>query len=944
MDRRNFLKLLGVTSSTALVTSCGVDKANEKIIPYVVSPELDVFPGRPYYMNTSCSECPANCGMTVTIKEKVYDGQRELFPTKLEGLKGHPINDGALCMRGQAGLFRLYHPDRIKRPMMKDQSGNLRVATWKEAFEIISEKLKMANTTNKSNFYCSSKNSGTFAELLDEFCRENKIERIPEIEWFSYGNIKAANELVFNIRDIPQYKLDKTDFLLTFGADIFETFLNPVFFTKQYAQAKKASRLKWYHFEPHISLTGMQSNQRFQIKPNSESVILAFLIHTIFEKKLQRRSLSVKMFQLIPKLAVNEVTNLTGISEDQLNNVVLALSQAKNPLVISGGVSTGNKFGLQTAVLTAILQYILGSIGVCIDFTDTYNYTRVGTATDLDHFLKQLNQESLGVVFVSKLDFTSQIPKFEAFLSGLKRAELSIGMAEVLNETVQNCDVILPLSHTLESWGDTKPQTGIRNFYQPVIDTQYDSLTEGEIILRLSAHIGNSSSNLTFKDHLFNRWEVLYGGEESTELFKSAFKLETSSPLKVALNQNKLLGYLTKITSKPEVKGPVLILAPSIRNYDGRSKNLILLEEIPDPLTTISYGSWILISPETASEFDLDNFDEINLNIGDFSIDLQVKIQILLGKGVFVVQQNLIPPREDPLSIQIEEFYWVLEGIEIKKTGRKKTFPVLAGSVEEEHRGILPPEGEEAHSYSSEAEHKSLYPPHKHETYRWGLTIDLDSCIGCGACSAACYVENNIPIVGEEEHLKGREMSWIRIEPFFSQETGRAEFVPVMCQHCDNAPCEPVCPVYAAYHNPEGLNVQVYNRCVGTRYCANNCPYKVRRFNWFDHHLPEPLDKMYNPDLSVRGRGIMEKCTFCIQRIRSAKDTAKDQNRNIRDGEVITACAQTCPTNAITFGNLLDKTSTVYNLAEQEGSYRILEELGTQPAIHYLKKKNTDKD
>ncbi|MCK5453922.1 MAG: 4Fe-4S dicluster domain-containing protein [Calditrichia bacterium] len=252
----------------------------------------------------------------------------------------------------------------------------------------------------------------------------------------------------------------------------------------------------------------------------------------------------------------------------------------------------------------------------------------------------------------------------------------------------------------------------------------------------------------------------------------------------------------------------------------------------------------------------------------------------------------------------------------------------------EEGRGLLPPEDDHSH----EGNHERWYPEHEHVNYRWGMAIDLESCIGCNACAVACYVENNIPIVGKEEHLLGREMSWIRIQPYFD-EAEKMEFVPMLCQHCDNAPCEPVCPVYAAYHNPEGLNVQVYNRCVGTRYCANNCPYKVRRFNWFDHRLPEPLDKMYNPDVSVRDRGIMEKCTFCIQRIRSAKDMAKDENRLLEDGEVIPACAQTCPTKAITFGNLEDKNSRVHKLAQSEKAYRALEELGTEPAVNYLRKR-----
>jgi molybdopterin-containing oxidoreductase family iron-sulfur binding subunit len=277
--------------------------------------------------------------------------------------------------------------------------------------------------------------------------------------------------------------------------------------------------------------------------------------------------------------------------------------------------------------------------------------------------------------------------------------------------------------------------------------------------------------------------------------------------------------------------------------------------------------------------------------------------------------------------------------VNVSKTGQKVAIPILAGSMAEGGRGMLPVE--DAHEHGHQGDNKPWYPKHEHKNYRWGMAIDLESCIGCNACVAACYVENNLPLVGADEHLRGREMSWLRIQPYFDKKEN-IEFLPMLCQHCDNAPCEPVCPVYAAYHNPEGLNVQVYNRCVGTRYCSNNCPYKVRRFNWFDYHLPEPLDKMYNPDLSVRGRGIMEKCTFCIQRIRAAKDHAKDEGRLVQDGEVVPACAQTCPTNAITFGNLEDKNSRVYQLAHSQRAYHALEELGTEPAVNYLRKRGND--
>jgi molybdopterin-containing oxidoreductase family iron-sulfur binding subunit len=379
-----------------------------------------------------------------------------------------------------------------------------------------------------------------------------------------------------------------------------------------------------------------------------------------------------------------------------------------------------------------------------------------------------------------------------------------------------------------------------------------------------------------------------------------------------------------------------LCIVPSIRTFDGRGKDLPLLKEIPDPLSTITYGDWISVSEATAEEMNLQDRDEVEISLGNLTRQYPVKVMKKMPPAVWMVQREVFPDADTFVDPRSGEASWYLSDVSIRKTGNRLPMPILSGSMKEEGRGLLPHEDKHGHGHGGE--HGEWYPEHEHENYRWGMAIDLDSCIGCNACTAACYVENNVPIVGKEEHLLGREMSWIRIQPYVDKQDNM-EFVPMLCQHCDNAPCEPVCPVYAAYHNPEGLNVQVYNRCVGTRYCANNCPYKVRRFNWFDYRLEAPLDKMYNPSISVRDRGIMEKCTFCIQRIRSAKDKAKDENRLVADGEVTPACAQTCPTDAITFGNLDDKNSRVYQLAHSERAYYALEELGTKPAISYLRKK-----
>jgi molybdopterin-containing oxidoreductase family iron-sulfur binding subunit len=436
----------------------------------------------------------------------------------------------------------------------------------------------------------------------------------------------------------------------------------------------------------------------------------------------------------------------------------------------------------------------------------------------------------------------------------------------------------------------------------------------------------------SYQEYVLNEWKKSYGESFIEEVLNKGYLEETPDKDEVKLQEGSLKNHLKSLKLPEVMKKPVLLVTPSIRSFDGRSADLPLLNEIPDPVTTISYGKWVSISEKTARKDKLRDGDELQISSSKMSVKLPVKIQEGLAEGVYTVHQGMV----DSILIQTDgrsgEIISYLEGVKISKTGRSERLPILSGSIAHEGKGVIP--------YPAHAKHaiSSMYAKHEHKDYRWAMAIDLDLCTGCSSCVAACYIENNIPIVGKKEHLIGREMSWIRIEQHKDAHE-KINMVPMLCQHCDNAPCEPVCPVFAAYHNPEGLNAQIYNRCVGTRYCANNCPYKVRRFNWFDQDWPDPLDKMQNPAVSVRTKGIMEKCTFCVQRIRVAKDLAKDDSRKVRDGEVVPACAQTCPTEAIVFGNILDRKSRVYELAHSKRSTRIFEDLGVEPAVHYLPKK-----
>jgi molybdopterin-containing oxidoreductase family iron-sulfur binding subunit len=467
---------------------------------------------------------------------------------------------------------------------------------------------------------------------------------------------------------------------------------------------------------------------------------------------------------------------------------------------------------------------------------------------------------------------------------------------------------------------------------RPALDPMGDTRSEGDVLLELRRRSGERVA-ASYQERLFEGWRARYGDEELRAFTETGFRDEPPKPSPIALDAARAAAFLRGLDLPPPLALPVLVLAPSIRRFDGRSRPLKLLEEVPDPLTTVTYGPWVSVSTADAGRLGLKDGDELRLGVGGWSAELPARIQPGLAAGVFVVQRDVLegfPGGVEPLS---GEATCTLPALRVERAGRTGAMPFLSGSPSQHGRGLIPdPQHRKEHPGRV-----SLYPEHQHPEHQWGMAIDVDRCIGCGACVAACYVENNVPVTSAVDHLRGREMSWLRIEPFYDAG-GAVEFLPMLCQHCHYAPCEPVCPVYAAYHNPEGLNVQVYNRCIGTRYCSHNCPYKVRRFNWWTHEREAPLDQLRNPDLSVRTKGMMEKCTFCVQRIRAAKDHARDEGRRVRDGEVVTACAQSCPTRAIVFGDLADPSSRAAGLVGAKGSWRVFEQLGTEPSVRYLRR------
>jgi len=857
---------------------------------------------------------------------------REGRPVKLEGIPGHPVSDGGLCVRGQSSLYRLYHPERLRGPLARN-GGKLRPISWEDAFSRVAGSLKGSREKGRKNLFLSGRTTGSVSRIADAACERLGVERLPEYEVYSHAAVKEANALLFGERDVPHYRIEEADFLLTVGADLLETHVSPVAYTRKISSARAGGDLLWYHVEPHISLTGANADRRYAIAPGREPLLLSFLLREVLEKRTPKVRLPAELLAALPRTTASTVSGITGIPPESLKEIADRLAAAKRPLVIAGGVGTSQPGGLDVASAAGLLQWVTGAFPERVDFARSENYRAVGTLRDMENLSARMGRGEAGVVFLFRTDPVSSLPPRLAFRENLKKADLSVGMGEFLDDTLREADLVLPLSHSLESWGDVEPRRGIVSLLQPVLPPLHDTLSDGDVLLGL---LGNPSGKRPaggYRDLLAAAWGKRLGESGRSRLLRQGY-LEEAVPKKpVSLDGKKAVSALRGVGEAGDVVKPVLFLTPSLRTFDGRSRNLPLLSEIPDPLTTITYGSWISVSEDTATRAGLRDRDEVTVAAADWKVVLPAKVQPGLPAGVFVVFRDAVPAppiRTDPRTGGPVD---TIEGVRIAKTGRTVAIPILSGSLSQQGRGLIP---DPVHR-EEERRHKrwTLYPEHEHKEYRWAMAVDLDRCNGCTACVAACHIENNVPVVGKKDHLKGREMSWLRIEPFYGK--GAVDFLPMLCQQCHYAPCETVCPVFAAYHNPEGLNVQVYKRCVGTRYCSNNCPYKVRRFNWWQHRWPEPMDRMLNPDVPAREVGVMEKCTFCIQRIRAGKDKAKDEGRKVRDGEFTTACAQSCPTGALTFGNLLDEDSKVYRLAHSERAYRVFETLGTVPSIHYLR-------
>jgi Fe-S-cluster-containing dehydrogenase component/anaerobic selenocysteine-containing dehydrogenase len=962
ISRRTFLWLTG-GSGFALATN-PPRKVINKLIPQVVPPEY-IRPGEWDFFATTCRECPAGCGMHLWYR----DGR----VTKAEGNPAHPVNRGGLCARGQSALQGLYDPDRVQRVLYRPKGGATRNSSWGEALPALASQLRAGGKIA----VLSSLQTGALAEVIKGFAGAFGSNRVLFYEAFNYEALRAAHQQLYGVAAVPEYRIEKSDFVLSFAADFLESWISPVSFAYQFSNmhsyqgGSKMSPMAYVG--PRLSMTAANADIYLQVPAGYERVVAASLLKIIIERGWAKNDVSTVKASLDALVAAAGA--IPGVTDQTLLNVAKSFSSARAPLALAGSMAASGPVATETAVLAALLNYACGANGNTVDFSRPHALSATAREAELEQFFSSLAPED--ILFIHD---TNPVYSRPGAVSRLTKAGTIVYLGTMMDETAQQAAWFLPVDSPLESWGGYQPYPGVNGLMQPTMGRLYDSRGAGDVFIELARQAGRpltrggGAAPEDFASWLKRRWAGMGAASAGEDAWTVALRNggAWSSSSAGGGTPGVKLGSLR--FSPPAAKAPGADVAQfwpwsSVMYFDGRYANRGWLQEAPDPMTFNVWGNWIDLHPKKAAALGICERDLVELTTASGTVRAPARITedvhedlaaIALGQGHHALGRKargiganafvlLTPPQEGttfaPCRIR-------------RVSGR---FPNLLTSTtisrDQENREVLqwvplsdlskmkPGEGDKLVLPLPEGyrKDKDMYPKRGYNKHRWGMVIDLQRCIGCGACAVACYAENNIPVIGKEKVGAGREMAWLRVPPYRRPNTHRFSWLPLPCQHCDAAPCEPVCPVFAAVHNEEGLNAQIYNRCIGTRYCSNNCPYKVRRFNWINIVWDKPLDLQLNPEVTVRGRGVMEKCTFCVQRIRQAEYRAVREKRKLKDGEVLPACVQSCPAKVYTFGDLLDPESQVVKLMLNDPRrYHLLEDLNTKPAVTYLKKIDLD--
>ncbi|MCF8224410.1 MAG: TAT-variant-translocated molybdopterin oxidoreductase [Bacteroidales bacterium] len=929
-SRRDFLKLVGFSFATAAITS-SCEKPVQKAIPYLIKPE-EVTPGKASYYATSFFDGNEYC----SVVAKVRDGR----PIKIEANELSPVSGGGTSARVQASVLELYDQARLRAP-----GKGRNKSSWEEIDTLVKEQLR-ASSSGRKVLLSSTIISPTTKKIIREL-----QDKYPDLEWIVYDEvsvefIRMAHEKIFGKAVIPGYHFDKADYVVSFDADFLGTWLAPVEFASGYAKKRDVSKdhpemSKHIQFESGYSVTGSNADERFPVSPARSKAILVKLYNAV-----ALRTGAAGLSGTACDFDVNAVAE--GLLENQGSSIV---------------ISGTNDPDIQ--MMVAGINVMLGNYGSTLDLFRTLNIKQ-GNDRDFLELKKSLKEKDVSLLIMSNVNPVFSDPQGAEIGEAIGSNGLSVYIGSSYSETAKQCQYVAPDHHYLESWGDAEPVRGTFSLQQPTINPLYDTRSFQDSLLRWTG------SDQTYYEEIRKYWKsALYPLSGSTGRFEDWWNEQLQKGV-FMVNGNPV-SYKDPNLSMigpgniPKEEGMSLTLYTSVGILDGRHANNPWLQELPDPVTKACWDNYLAISVADAGELELADEDVVEVN----GLRVPVLIQpgqakgtcsLALGYGRTVagkVGDNVGVNAYGLVTAEGGFRRYTVQGITIGKTGKTYELARTQTHHSMEDRPIVrettldayrrdPNSGNQFH-LDAESHHDSLYPETEFDGYHWGLAIDLNKCVGCNNCVVSCIAENNIATVGKEEVKKHRIMHWLRIDRYYSEDVNNPKtyLQPVMCQHCDNAPCENVCPVAATMHSNEGLNQVAYARCIGTKYCINNCPYRVRRFNWFKYvnndefnfHLNEETSKLVlNPDVTVRSRGVVEKCSFCVQRIQEKKLEAKLEERSLEDGEIQPACVQSCPTGALVFGDLNNKESQVAELKENERNYHLLEQLHTLPSVGYLTK------
>jgi len=930
VSRRGFLKLMGASLAMAGMTAC-TKQPLEPIVPYVKQPE-EVIPGRPLFYATAFTL--GGYASPILVESHLYR------PTKIEGNEQHPASLGGTDIFAQASILGMYDPDRSQTIAYLGD-----VRTWGNFLEAIRGPLSAQKAVQGAGIRILTPTVSSPA-LADQL--RSVIKLYPQAKWHVYepvnrDNVLEGAKMAFGQPAETQYKLENADVIVSLDADFLAAgFLGSTRYIRDFAKRRNpdnGTMSRLYVVESTPSSTGAKADHRL---PGKAVFIetCARALASAFGVSAGGGELPEEHGPLFANAIVQDLKAHRGssviIAGDHQPPVVHALAHAVN----------------QT----------LGNVGKTVIYTDPVDANPVNQTDSIKDLVADMRAGKVDMLFVLGGNPAFDAPADLGFADALKNTSipLRVHLGLYQDETAELCQWHVNEAHYLESWGDARAYDGTVSIVQPLIAPLYGGKSAYELTALLAGQ-----AEATGHEVVQGYWKKQHPGADFDAFWRKSLHDGWIAGTALAPKEVKwgaAIGTALDLASKQDEKAIEINFRSDPSIYDGRFSNNGWLQELPKPMSKITWDNPVLIGPAMAARLGLKTEDLIELELNGKKVTAPVWIQaghpdnsvtVFLGYGRRRAGRAGTGAGFDMYPLRYSATPWFTNGVNITKAGGTyklastqgyQTMDTPVGSRPQVRHASLDEYHKEP-DFAREEEpptELTLYKPYPYEKepYAWGMTIDLNACVGCNNCIVACQSENNIPVVGKEQVVIGRHMHWLRVDAYYQgdRDNPKAYFQPVPCMQCENAPCELVCPVAATVHSGDGLNQMIYNRCVGTRYCSNNCPYKVRRFNFLlysDWYTPS-LFPMRNPDVTVRSRGVMEKCSYCIQRVNAAKIESEKQNRRIADGEVVPACAQACPTRAIEFGDINDPKSKVAQLKAQPRNYSLLEELNTRPRTTYL--------